>query len=218
MKTFKITLPQPLRQHFSTYILAAFCVSLLLVRAKLTHSVFYFFLIWNLFLAYVPLGLSTLMIDRVQWLEKKLYFYPLCLAWLLLLPNAPYIITDFIHLKKASTVPVWFDVLLLISFSVTGLLFGLASMKHMFSILVVKFSAKLAWIAMAFVCLLSGLGIYVGRFMRYNSWDILHKPLSLITDVADNLTDPALCRSILGITLGFGMLMFLLFHLYNNRD
>jgi uncharacterized membrane protein len=210
-------LPQPLKQHSTVYLLTGFCLCLLLVRVKLTYTLFYFFLIWNLFLAYVPLQLSTLMLNNIQWLEKKLCFYPLCLAWLLL-PNAPYIITDFIHLKKASIAPPWFDVLLLISFSVTGLLFGLASMKHMYSILSVKFSERLAFAVMAFVCLLSGLGIYVGRFMRYNSWDILHEPFKLIADVAGNLANPALCSSILGISLGFGTLMFMLFHLYNKKE
>lgn len=218
MRTIKLLLPQAHKQHRTLYVLAAFCICLLLVRAKLTHSVFFFFLIWNLFLAYIPVWITTQLIDKVQWIEKKHYFYPLFLCWLLLLPNAPYIITDFIHLQRELDVPVWFDVLLLISFSVTGLLFGLASMKHMYNILAGQFGKQSAKGIIAFVCLLSAYGIYLGRYLRYNSWDILHKPLMLLGDIIASFTDPSCIKASLGITLGFGTLLFLLFSLYNDTD
>lgn len=218
MKTIKLLLPNAQLQHKTLFVLAAFCVSLLLVRAKLTNSFFFFFLIWNLFLAYVPLGLTTLLINKVQWIENKIYFYPFFLCWLLVLPNAPYIITDFIHLQRELDVPVWFDVLLLISFAVNGLLFGLASMKHMFNILEGQFSKTAAKTIMAFVCVLSAYGIYLGRYLRYNSWDILHKPLALVTDILGSVADPSCYKASLGITLGFGTLLYLLFSLYNDTD
>lgn len=202
-------------RHYMLFALAAFCVALLLVRAKITQSIFFFFLIWNLFLAYTPLGLSTIMHYKNRVIQKWYWFYPALLLWLLLLPNAPYIITDFIHLKKETNVPVWFEVLLIASFSVTGMLFGLASMKDVFTIIAKRSGQRLAWIAMAVFSVLCGFGMYVGRFLRYNSWDILQKPYTLTVDIFCSLTNAETCKPAWGITLGFGTLLFLLFNLYH---
>lgn len=218
MKTFKLISVSQYRQPKLMFLLAGFCISLLLVRAKLTHSIFFFFLIWNLFLAYTPLALTTLLVSKVQWIEKKLSFYPLFLCWLLLLPNAPYIITDFIHLQKELAVPVWFDVLLLISFTITGLLFGLASMSHMYTILASRNGKRIAHVLMLAVCLLSAYGIYLGRYLRYNSWDVIQRPMAIVNDVLLSLFDTGHYKASLGITLGFGILLYLLFSLYNERE
>jgi len=218
MKTLQITLTHQFKRYWLLFALAVFCLALLLVRAKITQDIYFFFLIWNLFLAYTPLALSALMIQRLNLIEKPLYFYPLLACWLLLLPNAPYLITDFIHLKREAGIPFWFDVLLLISFSVCGLLFGLASMKNIYNILAIKFSAKIASLSMTVTCLLCGFGLYLGRFLRYNSWDILQRPIELSTDIFWSLIAADTYRAAWGITLGFGTFMFLLFSLYNDPE
>src|SRR5690606_20040959 len=181
MKEIKLSIKQSIRHNSHVLLLGAFCIALLLVRAKLTHSIFYFFLIWNLFLAFTPLAITSYLMEKPYLVEKKWLFLPMLFAWLLLLPNAPYLITDFMHLKRETSVPVWFDVLLLISFSMTGLLFGLKSMKQVFYILAIQFNYFIVWIILYGICILSGFGIYVGRFLRYNSWDVLHRPLELIS-------------------------------------
>jgi uncharacterized membrane protein len=217
MKTIQSGFINEFRQHFMLFALAVFCISLLLVRAKLTQSIYLFFLLWNLFLAYSPLAITSLIMHRINLIEKW-YFYPAFILWLLVLPNAPYIITDFVHLAKESNVPLWFDILLIASFTICGLLFGLASMKNMHCILSAKFSGTTATITMAISSLLSGFGIYLGRFLRYNSWDVLHKPLILLKDILHSLFAAETCRPAWGITLGFGTLMFLLFRLYYNPE
>jgi len=217
MKAIQSTIVHEFRQYFLLFALAVFCLALLLVRAKLTQSIYLFFLIWNLFLAYTPLGLSSLIMSRINLIEKW-YFYPAFACWLLLLPNAPYIITDFVHLEKQTNVPLWFDILLIASFTVCGMLFGLASMKNMHNILSVKFSNKAATIIMAATCLLSGFGIYLGRFLRYNSWDVLHKPFALTTDILHSLIAADTYKPAWGITIGFGTLLFLLFRLYYDPE
>lgn len=204
-------------RHFILFSLAAFCIVILLMRAKITQSAFYFFLIWNLFLACTPLALTTLLYEKIKLINKWYWFIPMLCLWLLLLPNAPYIITDFIHLKRETGVPTWFDILLIGSFSVTGMLFGLSSMKDMFRIFVYKYGNKAAFVIMAMVCLLCGFGMYVGRFLRYNSWDILQKPYELTVDILCSLTDAETCKPAWGITLGFGTLLFLLFNLYDSH-
>ncbi|MEL1245885.1 DUF1361 domain-containing protein [Flavobacterium sp. DGU11] len=213
MKAIKLLSSQTLRQHGMLLLLTAFCFGMLLVRAKITHTIFYFFLVWNLFLAFAPFAITTLMMSRVQFLERKALFYPSFFCWLLLLPNAPYLITDFIHLGQKPVVPAWFDVLLLISFAITGLLFGITSMKAMRKILMVKFNPQIAGVAMAVVCFLSGFGVYLGRVLRYNSWDVLHRPFELIGDILYSLVAHDTWRTAWGITLGFGTLLYLLYSL-----
>lgn len=210
------TFTKTFSRHYILFILTAFCLALLLVRAKLTHSIFFFFLIWNLFLAYTPLAFTSVLKSKKIIQDKWYYFYPSIFCWLLLLPNAPYIITDFVHFRKETTVPFWFDILLIASFSTTGMLFGLTSMKDVFKMFIKRFSISMAWIIMAIVSFLCGFGMYVGRFLRYNSWDILQKPYTLFIDILCSLTSAETCKPAWGITIGFGTLMFMLFNLYHS--
>lgn len=218
MKIIKLRLNSNIKQNSVLLLMGGFCILLLLMRAKLTDSVFYFFLIWNLFLAYLPLSITSFIIDRPQLIEKRWFIIPAFFVWLLVLPNAPYIITDFFHLKRETAVPVWFDVLLLISFSITGLLFGLKSMRQMFYILASQFNYIMVWISIYSVCILTGSGIYIGRFLRYNSWDVLHKPLEMISIIYQSLTTRPECITAWGITLGFGTFLFLLFLMQPNLE
>lgn len=212
----KTNLSREIRQHFQLFALAAFSVGLLLIRAKLTQSIYFFFLIWNLFLAYTPLAVSSVLIRHKALRDTWYYCYPALFCWLLLLPNAPYLITDFIHLKAATPVPVWFDVLILASFTLTGLLFGLASMQNIYRLLAIKFGSGYANLILLPVSILSAFGIYLGRFLRYNSWDILHKPVSLVSDILLSLISEETWKPAWGITLGFGVLQYLLFDLYSS--
>lgn len=217
MNTILKTNPsREIRQHFQLFALAAFSVGLLLIRAKITQSIYFFFLIWNLFLAYTPLAVSSVLIRYKILRDNWYYSYPALFCWLLLLPNAPYLITDFIHLRAATPVPVWFDVLILASFTLTGLLFGLASMQNIYRLLAIKFGSGYANLTLLIISILSAFGIYLGRFMRYNSWDILHKPISLITDIIQSLFSEDTWKPAWGITIGFGLLQYLLFDLYNS--
>ncbi|WP_294819007.1 DUF1361 domain-containing protein [uncultured Flavobacterium sp.] len=165
----------------------------------------------NLFLAAVPFAITTVMLNRAGLQQNRSLFYTAFISWLLFLPNAPYLITDFVHLGKNADVPVWFDVLLLISFAITGLLMAVASMRSMHTLLMARFGSGFAVKTMVFSCFLSGFGVYLGRELRYNSWDVLQKPASLAVDVLTSLIAAETYRTAWGITLGFGMLMFLLY-------
>jgi uncharacterized membrane protein len=111
------------------FILALSCVggiALLYLRFYLSHSRAYELLIWNLFLATVPLLISTFIMACHRWLPG-IFLLMLAGVWLLFFPNSPYIITDFIHLKARHQIPVWFDALLLFTFAWNGLLMGIIS-------------------------------------------------------------------------------------------
>lgn len=206
------------RRYQPLVILALFSVALLLVRVKMTQSVYYLFLIWNLFLAALPLGVSLIINSTDKIKNNKHLFYPVLMIWLLLLPNSPYLITDFTHFRHETTVPFWLDLLILGSFSISGLLFGLASMHNIYKILSTKWHKTAAMLFMTITCLLSGLGIYIGRVLRYNSWDILRHPIHLFNDVIRGFIAPETVLTAWGITLGFGVLQFLLFDLYTTSE
>ena len=187
--------------------LLLFNFSLLLFRMVVTESIFYGFLIWNLFLAGVPYLVTYIMLANERITRKKLLLLPFSAIWLLFLPNAPYILTDFLHLKTGAGLPEWFDILLLASFAFSGLLFGFLSMDAMHGIWQQKYNQKKAWIFIFCCCLLSGVGIYLGRFLRYNSWDILSNPVALGTDVTMLLLE----LKPIGFSVGYGLFVFLFY-------
>ena len=177
--------------HFLIFLAMAFAsfISVVMVLARLEYSgrFAYFFLIWNLFLAWMPYWLAL-----AAWnlREKPAYALTFGGMWLLFFPNAPYLITDFIHLYPKHGVPVWYDSLMIFSFALTGLALGLVSLYLMQSVVIRWFGARLSWLFVAGALLLSGFGVYVGRFLRWNSWDLFANPLTLLRDMAHNLLTP----------------------------
>src|SRR6185369_845181 len=151
-------------------MLLFWCFCMIVVRIDRTGSGYYRFLLTNLFLACIPLFLSTcLRIARRSELPRPIQFGVAGL-WLLFLPNAPYILTDILHLTRASQAPAWYDLALLLSCAGTGLLVGYLSLVDVQHIVARRFGAVYSWI-FAFVSLvLSGFAFYLCRFFRWNSW------------------------------------------------
>jgi uncharacterized membrane protein len=169
-------------------------LTILQIRVTLTGSYDFTFLIWNLFLAWIPFIISlltyTLTINRT-WL----YLILACAAftWLIFFPNAPYILTDFQHLARdRGSVPAWFDVMLLIWFSFTGLLLGIVSLFMMQELVRREFGHWLSWGFVIVVSCLSSIGIYMGRFLRWNSWDILQNPKGIALFTLQRAQTPSL--------------------------
>jgi len=184
------------------------CVCLVAVRIDRTGSGYYRFLVTNLVLACVPLGLSTALRIanhwRLHWAIQLAGFS----LWLLFLPNAPYILTDILHLTRASEAPAWYDLALLLSCSGTGLLLGYLSLVDLQQIVARRFGAVYSWI-FAFVSLvLSGFAIYLGRFLRWNSWDVLLEPTRLLGLTAAVLQPWAHVKG-LAVTIIFGAILTL---------
>lgn len=151
------------------------CVSLVRFRASLTGSMHYAFLIWNLFLAWIPFIIAYFVFVTTI---KRRWLYLIIPAsyflWLIFFPNAPYILTDFQHLSHAGVdIPVWYDVILLIWFAFTGLFLGMVSLFLMQEIVRREFGRWFGWGFVLIVAGLTSIGVYMGRFLRWNSWDIL---------------------------------------------
>ena len=191
-------------------ILTFFCLMLLFIRFILSDSKAYLFLAWNLFLAFVPLMISSYLISQVKHYSKY-KLITISGLWLIFLPNSPYVITDFVHLASIHTTFIWLDILLLFSYSFTCLLFGLISINHMLYIFQQKWSNKIVNILLVLTCLSCGFGIYIGRVLRFNSWSILTSPFSIIKKCLLSYTDATLWV----MTFGFGSFLFILIKFYS---
>lgn len=169
----------------------------------------YSFLIWNLWLAWLPY-LAALWAGRIAAGRPRATFalVPAGALWLLFLPNAPYIMTDFVHLPGMRFV-WWYDVGTLLAFAWAGCLLGVASLSLMQDLVRARLGAALSW-AFVLVCVgLSGLGIYLGRFLRWNSWDVLTSPRALAAELLAVLGDPAAYPRLIGVSGLFACFLLL---------
>jgi uncharacterized membrane protein len=157
----------------------------------ITYGTF-FFLVWNLFLAWIPYCLS-LVLDFINRFNKTPSVYIaifLIGLWLLFLPNAPYLVTDIQHFRDRHVMPYWYDLMLFVSFAWTGLMLGYASLFEVQHFLENKLKkGQVAWIMFFFICLCA-FGVYMGRFQRWNSWDIFNQPLAVLKQQINILINP----------------------------
>ncbi len=150
----------------------------------------FLFLIWNLFLAWIPYWLSLSVAPLYERSQSRLLTGGLLFVWLLFLPNAPYILTDLLHLRMRAPIPFWYDLMLLISFAWTGLLLGIISLYEVHRFIAEQWSKLAGWFFVIICVVLSGLGVYIGRFLRWNSWDIVTQPFELMHDLLNILIEP----------------------------
>lgn len=189
----------------------AFAFGLLVFRIQFSSEGKFAFLVWNLFLAFVPLGIALFMKRKSAANNRKLWpMFPLFLAWFLFLPNAPYILTDLFHLKQKS-MPLWFDLILILSFAWTGLIAGIVSLHVMKENLMRYFSHNISMMIIVLSILASGFGIYLGRYLRWNSWDVIHAPKGILKDVLSPLINPFDNLQTIGMTLSFAFFMLLVY-------
>jgi uncharacterized membrane protein len=170
------------------------CVVLLAARIEYSDTRQYTGLGWNLFLAWIPFVLAYLA-QALSWRRALLYVaLPVMTGlWLVFFPNAPYILTDLQHLaRQGGSAPLWYDVIMLVWFSWTGLLLGLISLYFMHEIVQRTIGRTAGWIFILAVAALGSFGVYIGRFVRFNSWDILQDPRELAVSVLGLVIDPSL--------------------------
>lgn len=168
------------------------CGLMMVARALYVGSVGGLGLQWNLFLAWLPMLSALVAYNLGKRYGKRAWplILPFLLGWLLFFPNAPYILTDFIHLGSRVGAPWWYDLLMIATYALTGLFLGLVSLYLMQSLIRRAFGAVSSWIFTLFVLALTGFGVYLGRFPRYNSWDLLTDPTALLSDIWLRLSNP----------------------------
>lgn len=193
-------------------LLSIFCFVAEAARILLTLNINYIFLPWNLILAWVPLWLAVRLKHENRVLPLILYLS----LWFIFFPNAPYIMTDFLHLRPRADCPFWFDALLLYSFAFAGLLPGMFSALLVFKKMKELFSETKAKAFMLAAMMLSGYGIYMGRFLRYNSWDLFSDPMQIMADTSCRFLHPGTYPRMYGVTLMAGVLLSLVFFIFES--
>jgi uncharacterized membrane protein len=188
--------------------LLCWCACMIAVRITRTGSGYYVFLVVNLFLAGVPLFFSTALRLATHWRMHWIIRLAVFILWLLFLPNAPYILTDILHLTRTSHAPAWYDLALLLSCSGTGLLLGYLSLIDVQAIVARSFGSACGWIFAMVSLVLSGFAIYLGRFLRWNSWDVLAEPGRLF-DLIGGALHPWAHTQAMSVTLIFGVILTL---------
>ncbi len=195
--------------HFSQIKNIAFGIGLsiiiLAIRIKFTGDLHWLFLGWNLILVLIPYILALYLVKNPWVLARGWSRIGVTFLWLLFLPNAPYILTDFIHLKNSSPPFILLDFLTISAFAITGFLAGLYSIKIMIMFYRLFYSSKTVRLLTILVSALCGFGIYLGRIVRLNSWDIFTRPWFTCIQIIESIGHPLAWL----ITLTFGCLLIL---------
>lgn len=188
------------------------CVALILFRMWRTNSITYVFLLWNLALAWVPMLAAAL----IAWAEAKQWASPvgkvlLCLIWFFFFPNAPYIVTDFLHLTPRFGVPVWYDLMVIAFCTWSGMALALSSLFLVQWCVQRRFGRLWGWLLVAFVLPSASFGIFIGRFLDWNSWDLVAQPRRLFQDLVALWTVPRYETSAMAISVLLTVLLGLMY-------
>ncbi|MGE5465170.1 MAG: DUF1361 domain-containing protein [Syntrophothermus sp.] len=182
-------------------------------------------LVWNLFLAWIPFMLAYFA-HMVSWRRSTLYFVIPVIAflWLIFYPNAPYMLTDLQDLSRRSfDAPLWYDVIIVVWASWTGMLLGVISLYLMQDIMIRTFGRVPGWIFVLVISALSSFGVYIGRFVRLNSWDILQNPTEVAQEILGVVIAPSMRLAAFTVlyTIFFLFVFLLLYsfsHMLHERD
>ncbi len=186
-----------------------YALAMLAARIAYADTQMFRFLGWNLFLAWLPLVLALWLDERERRGSGRLMLAGVAMAWLAFWPNAPYILTDFVHLRHRPPVPLWFDIVMICVFAWNGLVLGFASLAIFHRVAARRFGAARGWTAVGVASFLAGFGIYLGRFERWNTWDVLARPTDLLASVVMPVINPLGHEKVWGVTLSIGGFLFL---------
>ncbi|MEO6124321.1 MAG: DUF1361 domain-containing protein [Ilumatobacteraceae bacterium] len=179
----------------------------LALAQKVTGGAPPLFILFNLFLAWIPLLLALVLAD--QHPHGRMSWWLVLGTWLLFLPNSPYVLTDVLHLRWVQDAPSWRFTIQILTLAVTGLLLGMISLQLVHSELRRRWGRAKAWWAVGGAIGLASFGVSIGRFGRWNSWDTITRPKLLMSDIVERLLLPQ--RHPVGSFTALAMAVLLLF-------
>lgn len=208
-----------LQQHafYALMITSSLTVGMLVMRAVHYHSLTFTFLVWNLVLAWIPY-LASLWAASMQARRPEAWWLllPVGAIWLLFFPNALYLVTDLVHLRERPPVPFWYDLGLLTTFMLNGCWLAVVSLHIMQRLVRHSVGAVMSWIFVLLCCGLSGFGVYLGRELRWNSWDVFVTPNAVLADVLGPLLNPRDHVLPLAISAVFAAVLLICYLLYSS--
>jgi len=193
-------------------------VGLYLISAYYYGAQPFWFLVWNLVLAWLPLLLAIALIRYLKnqpWVSGS--GAALTVLWLAFLPNSFYLISDLVHLGYAPSSQTLYYVIMLFSFSFNGLILGCLSLYLLHIELLKRLRARTAHLYIGLVLLLCSFAVYLGRYLRWSTWDIIFHPIGVVFDVSDRIINPVAYGQTFQVTLLFFVLIvsiyFTLWHI-----
>lgn len=186
--------------------------TILLITARIIYTGNWRFasLVWNMFLAFVPFMFSMILLKKAN--SRRWVQYFLLASWLVFFPNAPYIITDFVHLDHTPPVPFWYDLVIIFWAAWNGLILGFVSLLNVEKFLLTRFSRKQVNVMVYISLVLCAFGVYAGRYLRWNSWDVVANPHEIYRDVKYIALNPEDNLRTWGVTFLFSVLMIICYY------
>ena len=191
-------------------IMLAMALGFNFLRMAIFGSYSYAYMFWNIFLAFLPffIGYALVVFSNSGKLTNSLFVVG-SLAWLFLLPNSFYLVTDLIHLSHGRMIPVIFDTLMFFSSAELGVYLGIHSVLQMEEILNKRYSQVVTRRVIPVIIILTSFGMYLGRFLRFNSWDILTNTFSLSKEVFRIISHPVIYKDAYLYTILFSVFVYL---------
>jgi len=186
-------------------LMTVFCFSLSAFRYYISDTKVFLFLNWNLFLAWIPLLLSSFIFAFN--IKSKISLIFIIIVWILFFPNSPYILTDLFHLRARNSVPIWYDLIVILSYAWTGLICGFISLNDIEKSLSEYGKRNGINAIIIFFLFMSSFGVYLGRFLRWNSWDVLNNPFGLFSDIVVRFIYPLEYTKTWGVTVLMGIML-----------
>jgi len=194
----------------------------------------YRFMVWNFFLAWLPAA-AAVALDGLTLLHKgvprTILLAGMGVLWLFFYPNSAYVLTDLLHVFRNygfdprqrfwSEIGFWHQLLPMLLAAVLGLLIACASLYSVHKLVTCAYGRLTGAAFAAVVLLLSSFGIYMGRFVRWNSWDVVFDPLMLLRDMKDLFGDPEWVRHLMmfgGGVLALQAGMYVILYLFTKMN
>lgn len=200
--------PEHVRLFYAFAFSTAAAIVILVIGALKAHNDYYGFLIYNLMLAYIAPLIAWWLVERLKstaWLSLPNII--LTVLWLGFLPNSFYMITDLIHAQTAIGVDLLYNIVLIMFFIFNAVAAGYISLYLIHWSLLKRFYYRYAHIIIAGVLLLCSFAIYLGRYLRWNSWDVITNPAGILFDVSDTILSPSTHPQVFATTVSFFLLL-----------
>jgi uncharacterized membrane protein len=184
-------------------------IVLILGRLFFVSDKAFLFILWNFFLAGLPLIISSVMI---QMSARGFSRYSITFAgilWLLFLPNAPYILTDYVHVIHGDPNYFLLNTFTFSWFAISAFVAAVISLHDVSDLLLMRYKRLQVSMMIFTICLLCSLGIYLGRDLRFNTWDVFLNPGAIVSETMDSLRSPSENFYTWTITTTIGLLLFL---------
>lgn len=191
-----------------------FTILLIVFRVYYSKDLIFAGLGLNLVLAFIPFFLSSVVLFSSDKKVKSVLGIVILILWLMFFPNAPYLITDFVHLKPRANIPFWFDTILMFSAALNGLFLAFISLYDIEKKIRESFSNLFTNFFILFALFLGSFGIYLGRFLRYSSWDIIGKPFQIYNDAINIFSSPIDNLNVFGFMALFTCFLFIVYFFF----